>query len=196
MDNNSEQHKISTYEFLNKYLIFIIIAIVSLIHIALLCITFNIPVIKKEIKDPTVFKIFDVTEYSRPKDSNTIEIAKQEKITEDVIETDKQIKELDVDYMPMHLISEAPIFPEKLIESKIEYPILAFKQGIEGSVILELYIDKEGNIDDIKILKDPGYGFAEAAIKAIKSVKCIPAKSNGIPIPVKFRKPIRFVIKK
>ena len=150
---------------------------------------------KQERADNTVFKMVDVKEYIPPKEEDKIEIAKQESIAEDVIETDKNIKELDIDYLPQHKISEMPVIPMKEFNSRKVYPPLANKQGIEGTVFLELYIDQNGNIRDIKILRDPGYGFGEAAVKALTGLKCIPAKANGLPVAAKIRYPVRFALK-
>ena len=99
-----------------------------------------------------------------------------------------------VDYLPQSKIDHAPVFPLNEIKAKVVYPPLANKQGIEGLVILDLYIDSTGVIRKTVILKDPGYGFGEAALKAMEDIKCIPAKSNGISVAVKFRYPIRFTL--
>ncbi|HOV14543.1 MAG TPA: energy transducer TonB, partial [Spirochaetota bacterium] len=111
-------------------------------------------------------------------------------------ETKKEIKEVEIDYLPQHKISDVPILPTDEIKSRMVYPPLANKQGIEGIVYLELYIDQFGNIKKIEVLKDPGYGFAEAALKALEGIKVKPAMSNGVPVAVKFRYPIRFTLKK
>ncbi|HNY21606.1 MAG TPA: energy transducer TonB [Treponemataceae bacterium] len=80
------------------------------------------------------------------------------------------------------------------ILSRIEYPAMAMKQGIEGVVYLELFIDEAGLIRKISVLKDPGHGFAEAAIAAITGLRCKPASANGRPVAVRFRYPVRFAI--
>ncbi|MCK4797774.1 MAG: energy transducer TonB [Spirochaetes bacterium] len=179
----------------NKHIKVIIILVTILFHVLLLfAITIN-PGQKQKRKDNRIFKMTDITEFIPPVD-NKIEISRQEDIAEIIIETDKEIKELDIDYLPQHKISESPVFPVKQIKSRKLYPPLANKQGIEGTVYLELFIDQTGLIRKITILKDPGYGFAEAAMNAFKGIRCIPAKSNGIPVAVRFRRSVRFVLKK
>ena len=89
-----------------------------------------------------------------------------------------------------------PVIPTEKVLSRIKYPELAAKQGIEGVVYLELYIDKTGRIRDAKVLKDPGFGFAEAALAALEGVSCQPAAANGEAVAVKFRYPVRFTLKK
>ena len=177
----------------------IIVSITLAFHVILL-IYISFPRAKLENrKDNTVFKMVDVKEYIPyvPKeDVEKVEINKQEDIVEDVIETDKEVKELEIDYLPQHKISEMPGLPLDLIKSKKVYPPLANKQGIEGVVYLELCIDQKGIIRNIQILKDPGFGLGEAAVKAFQGITCIPAKSNGIPVAARIRYPVRFSLKK
>ena len=103
--------------------------------------------------------------------------------------------ESEIEYFPQHKITDIPVIPTKEVLSKIIYPPMALRQGIEAVVYLELYIDTEGNIRRIEVLKDPGHGFADSAIAALTDIKCIPAKANGISVPVKFRYPVRFKLK-
>jgi protein TonB len=85
--------------------------------------------------------------------------------------------------------------PAEEIRKRIKYPPLANRQKIEAVVFLELYIDKNGDIRNIVVLKDPGYGFAEAAVEALEGMKVEPAEANGIPVAVRYRYPIRFKLK-
>ncbi|MCG8568792.1 MAG: TonB family protein [Spirochaetes bacterium] len=178
----------------------IILSITILIHIILLLVITISTSKKQEREDNTIFKMVDVKEFvppveKEPPKEDVVEIAKQDDIAEDIIETDKEILELDIEYLPQHKISELPAFPIKTIYSNLEYPPLARKQGIEGIVYLELYIDNKGNIQKIEILKDPGFGFSDAAIRAFDNIRCSPAKANGIPVAVKIRQPIKFRLK-
>lgn len=180
-----------------KILILIITILIHLIILLTVTIEFNQ---SKKRDENMVFKMVDVREYIPPepkneKEEEPVEINKQDDVVEDIIATDKEIKEVDIDYLPQHKISEIPVLPSKEIRSRIVYPPLANRQGIEGIVYLELFIDQKGNIKKIEVLKDPGYGFAEAAINALKDLKCSPAKANGIPVAVRFRYPIRFTLK-
>lgn len=144
------------------------------------------------------YRATNIVEFIPQKQENkeSLEVPKQEKTTEEVIETEKEIKEVESEYLLQHQITEIPILPESIIKNKIVYPILANKQGIEGVVYLELYIDKNGIIKNIVVLKDPGYGFAEAAVKALEGIKCIPAKVQGVPVAVRYRYSVRFVLKR
>ena len=166
----------------------------------------------KENRVNELFKMVDVEVYIPPppppappeekkeeknekKEEETILVSRQEVIVESVIETKKEVQETEIEFLPQHKISDIPILPTNEIKERIIYPLGAKNQGIEGIVILELFIDQDGNIKHLEVLKDPGYGFAEAAKEALKGIKCLPAKANGIPVAVKFRYPIRFTLK-
>ena len=99
------------------------------------------------------------------------------------------------DYLPQYKITDVPVIPVKDVLAKIQYPPLAAKQGIEATVYLELLIDDTGKIRKITVLKDPGYGFADAAVSALSDMTCVPAKMNGQTVAVRFRYPVRFTLK-
>lgn len=101
----------------------------------------------------------------------------------------------EIEYLPQHKITVVPVIPTKEILSKIVYPPMAHRQGIQAVVYLELYIDADGTIRKIEVLKDPGHGFAEAAIAAMEGIKCEPAQANGKAVPVRFRYPVKFTLK-
>ena len=100
------------------------------------------------------------------------------------------------DYLPQHKVSKVPVIPDDQIRKNTVYPPIALRSGIEGTVILELFIDKAGNIRQIRIMKeDPeGRGFGEAAVNAFKGVRVSPAEANGQQVALRYRYPVRFKI--
>jgi protein TonB len=134
-----------------------------------------------------------------------------EKLAETMIETDQPIIEVavdalppettstqtmsDDDYLPQYKVSNVPVFDRKSIIPV--YPPIALRSGIEGTVYLELFIDKDGNVRKIEILKEdpPDRGFGEAAVRAFEGRTCKPAMANGEPVAVRFRYPVRFQIR-
>ena len=182
----------------------LLFALVIAVHIiVLICVKFSISnTIAEEEKNAEIFKLVDVEEFVPPPPPPPPVIEKKEvvinqvKTSENIQETEKEVVEVpeEIEYVPQHKISVIPEIPTKTILSKIEYPKMAMKQGIEGVVYLELFIDESGNIRRINVLKDPGYGFADAAIVALDGIICKPALVNDKPVAVRFRYPIRFVL--
>jgi TonB family protein len=74
------------------------------------------------------------------------------------------------------------------------YPDLAARAGIEGTVVMEVAIDKEGQVRDVRVVKasPENSGFEEAAIEAARQTVWKPAISNGLPIPVRITYAIKF----
>ena len=160
--------------------------------------------------DATLFKLVDVMEYTPPPPAPVVQekvvvVTQQVKATEKIIETEEKVEEIpdttmasesEVEYLPQHKISSIPVIPAEEIISRVEYPAMALQQGIEGVVYLELFIDQYGKIKKVAVLRDPGHGFAEAALRAMDGISCIPATANGQNVAVRFRYPVRFSIRK
>ena len=90
----------------------------------------------------------------------------------------------------------APIGGFAAIQSRLKYPEIARKAGVEGRVYVNVLIDEKGNVVDTKILKSLGNnGCDEAAISAIKTVKWIPAKQRDRPVKVWVGIPVVFKLK-
>jgi protein TonB len=94
----------------------------------------------------------------------------------------------------MHRISAPPVFDEGEIIRALVYPPIALRSGLEGMVYLELFIDREGSVQRITVLKEdpPERGFGEAAVNAFRGIRGKPAESNGQPVAVRYRYPVRF----
>ena len=180
----------------------LLFALVIAIHvIVLICVRFSISnAVPEEEKVAEIFKLVDVEEFVPPPPPPVIEkkevVVNSVKSSENIQETEKEVLEVEeeIEYVAQHKISVVPEIPTKEILSKIEYPKMAMKQGIEGVVYLELFIDENGNIRRVNVLKDPGYGFAEAATVALDGIVCKPALMNDKPVAVRFRYPVRFVL--
>ena len=176
-----------------------IFAFALLVHVAAICL-FSVRQKEDEIEtvdfsQADVFKLVDVQEYTKPEPESNEIVVQQPKASERVLETEKKVKDFDESaFLPQHKISSVPVIPIREVLSKIEYPPMALRQGIEAVVYLELFIDSKGAIKNIKVLKDPGHGFAEAAMAALKGIVCVPANANGKNVAVRYRYPIKFTL--
>ena len=102
------------------------------------------------------------------------------------------------DYLPAHLVSKVPVFDERAILADLVYPPIAMRSGIQGRVILELFVNRAGVVQSITILlEEPeGRGFGEAAVRVFTGRKAItPATSNNEPVSIRYRYPISFTIR-
>lgn len=176
-----------------------VFAFALLIHVAAICF-FSVKQKEDDVEtvdfsQADVFKLVDVQEYVKPEPQSDEIVVNQPKASERVRETEKKVKDFDESaFLPQHKISSVPVIPIREVLSKIEYPPMALRQGIEAVVYLELFIDSKGAIKNIKVLKDPGHGFAEAAVAALKGIVCVPANANGKNCAVRYRYPIKFTL--
>ena len=84
--------------------------------------------------------------------------------------------------------------PVPLSPIRPKYPEIAQEAGIEGTVVVQVFVDEKGRVKDTVILKGiPNTGLDEAATTAIRKVRFRPAKQREravgvwISIPVNFR---------
>lgn len=77
-----------------------------------------------------------------------------------------------------------------------DYPLEARKAKIESaSVMLEITVTEKGDADpsDIRVIEDPGSGFADEAITAVKKWKFKPATlKNGKPVKARVKVEVTF----
>ena len=89
----------------------------------------------------------------------------------------------------------APVGGLPAIYKKITYPKMAQQAGVEGKVYLIAFINKNGSVDDVTVIKKLGAGCDEAAIKAVKASEFTPGASEGNPVNVKLSLQIQFKLK-
>ncbi|MDE2691990.1 MAG: TonB family protein [Acidobacteriota bacterium] len=82
--------------------------------------------------------------------------------------------------------------PEKINEIQPQYTEIARKARIQGVVILQATIDKNGDVTDTKVLKPLPMGLAEAAVAAVQQWKFKPATLNGKPVAVYYNLTVNF----
>ena len=84
---------------------------------------------------------------------------------------------------------------DRFIDENIKYPTQAIQENISGTVFVQIIIEKDGSISDVKVLRGIGGGCDEEAVRVIsKMPNWIPAKQKGIPVRSFYIIPIRFVL--
>ncbi len=89
---------------------------------------------------------------------------------------------------------------QKMLEfvySNIQYPSLARENGIAGTVVLRFYVDTDGSVRDISVVKEVGGGCGAEGLRIVNlmnegGVRWIPGKQRGRKVKVWFNLPIRF----
>ena len=73
-----------------------------------------------------------------------------------------------------------------------KYPDLALRAGLEGNVFVKVWVDKEGKVRKVVLLKSDAPIFEEAAIAAAKQYVFTPAVMQKGPVSVWVSIPFRF----
>lgn len=92
---------------------------------------------------------------------------------------------------------KGPEFPGGMVEfykfigKNFKMPAEASKNKIEGKVLMEFMVEKDGSLSEIKIIKDLGNGLGDEATRVLKlSPKWNPATQDGKPVRVTYALPI------
>jgi TonB family protein len=79
--------------------------------------------------------------------------------------------------------------------SPVRYPPALLEQGIEGQVLLRLYVDSAGQVipDSTRIAESSGYpALDSAALVASPELRFSPALHQGHPVAAPFIQPVQF----
>ncbi len=80
-------------------------------------------------------------------------------------------------------------------ESPVAYPVAAYQQQIEGTVILRLFVDERGALvtDSTQIAEGSGNAALDsAALAGVAAMQFAPARRNGTPVATVFIQPVHF----
>lgn len=91
-------------------------------------------------------------------------------------------------------VSEEPV-PLVPIESFITYPDEAKKNRIEGKVVVQALIAKDGHVEKADVLKADNNLFKQPAIDAMMKTKFSPARQNGVPLRIWVTRTINFKLR-
>jgi TonB family protein len=100
------------------------------------------------------------------------------------------------------LVKQMPEFPGgvnammQYLGSNINYPEQAKKDSIQGKVYVQFIVEKDGKIDEVKVLRGIGGGCDEEAVRVIRNM---PAWNPGLnedgeAVRVSFNIPIKYTL--
>lgn len=84
--------------------------------------------------------------------------------------------------------------PRRLNAVAPEYPEMANRAGIEGTVLLKVLVNAKGSVDSVIVQKGPAV-FHKSAIDAARATTFTPARQNDRAVPCWVVMPFRFVLK-
>lgn len=79
------------------------------------------------------------------------------------------------------------------LSKNIKYPAIARENGIQGTVVVQFVVGKDGSIQSPQVVRSIGGGCDEEALRVVKGMpNWQPGKQQGRAVKVKFTLPIRF----
>jgi protein TonB len=145
-----------------------------------------LPTAPPTLPEPIDAPLVELTKNSPVEDSKV-----KEEISLPPPKENLEIKEEPTYFVAVEEMPE-PIGGLQEIQSKIEYPVIAKRVGIEGKVFVRAFVDETGVVTSAEVVKGIGGGCDEAALDAILKTKFNPGKQRGKPIKVQVTIPILF----
>ena len=97
------------------------------------------------------------------------------------------------------VVEKQPEFPGgttalmKFLGDNIKYPVIAQENGIQGRVITNFVVERDGSISDVQVVRGQDPSLDKEAVRVIKTMpKWAPGQQRGKPVRVRFTLPVVF----
>lgn len=108
-----------------------------------------------------------------------------------IVEEEDQVVFQVVEKMPTFPGGDAALF--KFLGDNVKYPVIAQENGVQGRVICQFVVNKDGSIVDVEVVRSVDPSLDKEAIRVIKSMpKWSPGQQRGKPVRVKYTLPVNF----
>ena len=109
-----------------------------------------------------------------------------------VEEEEEEVVFVVVETMPEFPGGQQALF--KYLSENVKYPVIAQENGIQGRVICQFVVNKDGAIVDVEVVRSGGDpSLDKEAMRVIKSMpKWNPGKQRGKAVRVKYTVPVNF----
>ncbi len=120
---------------------------------------------------------------------DTVEEVVENKVIEDALPPPLTF----VEEMPTPDGGEEALY--KYLQNNIKYPPEARDADLEGKVWVTFVVEKDGNITDVKLMRDIGGGCGAEAVRVVKAMpKWKPGRQNGVAVRVQYNLPVTFTL--
>ena len=111
---------------------------------------------------------------------------------------DDVVSYYECDQRPMFLNSaEITPFMEKWVYPNLKYPEDAVRDGVQGRVMVDFIVDKDGKVTDVRVVRGIDPELDEEAVRVISaSPKWKPGRVNGQKVRISITVPVEFRLKK
>lgn len=122
-------------------------------------------------------------------DLNKIEV-KEQVIAEPVVE-DEPVSIAMVEQKPTFPGGESAMYA--WLGQNIVYPPAASEEGVQGRVVVEFVVGKDGSITNVRVVRPRHPALDKEALRVVKAMpNWIPGRNNGQPVKVTYTLPVTF----
>ena len=125
-------------------------------------------------------------------DDKDVEVVIAPPVEAPVEEEEEEVIFMVVETMPEFPGGQQALF--KYLGENVKYPVIAQENGIQGRVICQFVVNKDGSIVDVVVVRSSGEpSLDKEAVRVINSMpKWKPGKQRGKPVRVKYTVPVNF----
>lgn len=146
--------------------------------------------IASRIYDEVIAKKKDNQTNTKVGFAEDVEIVQQVAVDEEVVEDDQPF--VRVEQMPSFMGGDLLTFRNWVMQN-LRYPQKAQENNIQGRVLVEFVIERDGSLTNIKPLQSPDQVLTDEAVRILKkSPKWTPGMQRNLPVRVKYTLPIEF----
>ena len=125
-------------------------------------------------------------------DDKDVEVVIAPPVEAPVEEEEEEVIFMVVETMPEFPGGQQALF--KYLGENVKYPVIAQENGIQGRVICQFVVNRDGSIVDVVVVRSSGEpSLDKEAVRVINSMpKWKPGKQRGKPVRVKYTVPVNF----
>lgn len=141
----------------------------------------------------------------KPNDQKSVVVVvkakKPQTLEEAAAQGDIAIGAIDYDKpeKPFDVVEQMPEFPGgqealmQFLRQEVKYPKEAFKDGVQGRVVVQFVVEKDGSISEVEVVKKVNEHLDAEAVRVVNAMpKWKPGKQKGENVRVKYTLPISF----
>ena len=156
-------------------------------------------------KIPVLSDQIDIVEDDIKVDDNFMSLEDDANLGVEIMDYVEEVKEevVEEEAIPFQLVEEKPSFNggdanefSKWVNSKLQYPEIAKKNGVQGRVTLQFTVNPDGSVSNLKVLRGVDSSLDKEAVRVVSmSPKWKPGKQRDRAVNVTYTFPVIFQLR-
>ena len=149
---------------------------------------------------PKVEEVLEIMDNDSEVEESTIQASDDTQAAVEVKYTPVEVEEEEVEEQQIfQVVEEMPEFPGGMAEcmkwlgKNIKYPTISQENGVQGRVIIQFVVNRDGSIVDVKVVRSPDEHLSAEAVRVVKMMpKWKPARQGNKTVRSRFNLPVMF----